>query len=211
MQSCRDLWPRTNSLQHSHQAAGGGDHLVCQLAPENSSTITAQRRHPCVFSSTGDGSAVPEPTSISFQYCSDAAERPDLSDKYGIVNVDRGGLSTRQTDTGLDLDLVDGVVDRITVDERPTRVGDLLAADQAPLFGDPTTLTPRRQKYHPLSQPRHDLSTSTILPPRRVNFDVGGSESSAYRPVCNCGTLSGTDQSPYYFKLDDVDAATVIT
>ena len=192
MQGCHDLslgWRRTDAVQYS-QAGGGGVHHL----PTDGSATASQRSHAC-FVGAGDStddSPQRQSSSTSFH----------RGDQYGIVDVARGPLSTRQPDAGLDLDLVDGVVDRTTIDGggRPPR--DPLPADRTPPFGNPTSLARREKNDRGL--PR---ATTSAIPPRRVNFDVA---EPVYRPACNCGTLSGAaDHSPYYFKLDDVDAAVV--
>jgi len=200
IQGCHDLslaWPRTNPVQYSQS---GGSH-VHQLA-FNDSTTSSQRRRPCsVSADSTDDSPVGQTTSVMF-HCSDA-ERRDLCDKYGIVDadLDRCGFSTRQPDAGLapvDLDLVDGV----DGDGRPPR--ELSSVNRTPVYGDESTLAHQRNNdlAGMYSQARHDVNSTT---PRRVNFDDSG------RPACNCGTLSGIDRSPYYFKLDEVDRAAVST
>ena len=206
VKGCHDLslaWPRTNSVQYS-QPGGGPLH---QLAV-NGSTTMSQRRRPCSVSATDstDGSPVRQTAAVSF-HCSDA-ERRDLCDKYGIVDADLD-FSTRQPDAGLppvDLDLVDGVVDRMIADGGGRPPGEVLTVNRTPLFGDETTHSrcEKNDLDDVFSQPRH---TAT---PWRVTFD-DVSTGSSYRPACNCGTLPGTERSPYYFKLDEVDAVAVNT
>ena len=193
LQGCHDLplpCPRSNSL-HRSQTGGGAAHQLGSTA-----TSTTERRRPCSVSatdSTDDRPPVPQATAASF-HCSDA-ERRDLCDKYGIVDadLDRCGLSTRHPDAGLqpvDLDLVDGVVDRMIVD---------------------TTALSRSEKNElagVFSQAHHDIANSAI--PRRVNFGDGNTDS-ACRPLCNCGTRPSIDRSPYYFKLNEVDGAAIST
>jgi len=187
-QGCNDLslgWRRTDSLQYS-QKGGGGE--VRHLASDGSAT-TIQRSHPCFISAADltDDSPERQSSSASFHH-----------DKYGFVAVDlaRRCPSTRQPDAGLDLDLVNGVVERPTVDGggRPPR--ELMPVDRTPLSES------RRGR----SDRGRARATPSTTPPRRVNFDVGVTQP-AYRPACNCG--SGTDHSPYYFKLDDNDGPVV--
>ena len=199
VQGCHDLslaWPRTDSVQYSQPGVGP----IHQLAV-NANASSSERRRACSVSATD--STDDSPVTAGSFHCTEA-ERRDLCDKYGIVDVD---LSTRQPDDGLapvDLDLVGGVVDRMTVDGGGLPRRELLAVNRVPLFGDKTTPA-LRDSSGVFNQPRHAVNSTT---PRRVNFDDGGT-ASAYRPVCKCGTLPGTDRSPYYFKLDEVDGAVV--
>jgi len=207
VQGCHDLsvaWPRNNSVQYSqpiHQLAVNG----------GASTSTSQSRRPCsviATDSTDDSPGRPTTTAVSF-HCSNA-ERRDLCDKYGIddADLDRCGFSTRQQDAGLpppvDLDLVDGVVDRMTVDGGGRRPRELLGVTRTPLFGDEET-PPRREKNINLT------GVFSYTAPRRVNFDEGDGTGSTCRRACKCGTLSGVERSPYYFKLDEVDVPAVGT
>jgi len=211
VQGCHDLslaGPRTNSVQYS-QPAGGPSHQLPVITSAN--TSTAQRRPPCSVSSSDstDHKPVQQTSSTVPCHCSEA-ERRDLCDKYGIVNADLG-FSTRHPDAGLppvDLDLVDGVVDRMTVDVggRPTR--ELLSVDGTPLFGDTSTLGPREKTDSP---ERHDTASTTTTIPRRVNFDDDNNTKFVCRPLCSCGTRPSVDRSPYYFKLNELDAPAVST
>jgi len=122
-------------------------------------------------------------------HCGEAEHR-DLCDKY--VDATACVFSTRQPNSGLpapvDPDIVDGVVDGAS-GERLSR--ELLAVGRTPLFSYGTT-QPRNLHGVLYSQVRYPTT------PRRVNLDG--------RPACNCGSLA---ESPYYFKLNEVDAAAV--
>jgi len=187
VQGCHDLslgWQRTDSVQYSQTGGGGGRGTGSVHRLDADVTATSA---PCYASAADDC----QTSSMPF-HCSDAGERRD---QYSIIDLTRGGgggFSTRQPDAGLELDLVDGVLDR-TVDGAGGRALRAPADRTPPLLANPPTTAPRPDK--------------ATMPPRRVNFDVAA--ESVRRPACSCGTLSGVDHSPYYFKLDDVTAPAV--
>lgn len=206
-------WPRTSSLRYGHTDVGP----VRQLAVDGSTGSSAQRRRPprAVTDAADPSPAAAAPA--AFHRAN--TERHGLRDNYGIADTDLGPLYGQPNAGGglppVDLDLVDGVVDRgVTVDGGGR---ELLALETAPL-------SPRRRPMKngapsPAFSPatRHDVDTITSTvpaPPRRVNFD-SGSESAVRRPPCQCArTLPGSTADrcwPYLFKLDDPDAPVAVT